>query len=89
MTRYDNDHFLEELKKLFQKPKLGGSQSVAITMKSCMLLLFIYELSLISLFQTMDEQSQFQPSLQMPINLLQSNCACSEPNVGAKRSVQL
>ncbi|KAE9549424.1 hypothetical protein FO519_007357 [Halicephalobus sp. NKZ332] len=33
MTRRDNEHFLEELKKLFQIPKLGGSQSVSITMK--------------------------------------------------------
>uniref|UniRef100_A0AC34QLI2 Signal recognition particle 14 kDa protein n=1 Tax=Panagrolaimus sp. JU765 TaxID=591449 RepID=A0AC34QLI2_9BILA len=33
MTRLENDKFLEELKILFQKPKVGGSQAVSITMK--------------------------------------------------------
>uniref|UniRef100_A0A7E4VFY5 Signal recognition particle 14 kDa protein n=1 Tax=Panagrellus redivivus TaxID=6233 RepID=A0A7E4VFY5_PANRE len=33
MTLLDNDKFLSELGKLFQRPKLGGSQSVSITMK--------------------------------------------------------
>uniref|UniRef100_A0AC34GXC9 Signal recognition particle 14 kDa protein n=1 Tax=Panagrolaimus sp. ES5 TaxID=591445 RepID=A0AC34GXC9_9BILA len=34
MTLLDNDKFLSELTTLFQKPKLGGSESVSITMKA-------------------------------------------------------
>jgi signal recognition particle subunit SRP14 len=34
MTLLENDKFLSELAVLFQKPKLGGSQSVSITMKA-------------------------------------------------------
>uniref|UniRef100_A0A914PEZ9 Signal recognition particle 14 kDa protein n=1 Tax=Panagrolaimus davidi TaxID=227884 RepID=A0A914PEZ9_9BILA len=34
MTLLENDKFLTELTTLFQKPKLGGSQSVSITMKA-------------------------------------------------------
>lgn len=35
MTLLDNDHFLTELSKLFQKARVGGPQAVTITLKHC------------------------------------------------------
>ncbi|MFH4977464.1 hypothetical protein AB6A40_004173 [Gnathostoma spinigerum] len=33
MSRFDNDRFLVELSKMFQKSRLGGPQAVTITLK--------------------------------------------------------
>ena len=43
MPLLENDHFLVELGKLFQKSRVGGPQAVIITLKHCKFL-FLFDL---------------------------------------------